>query len=246
MTSELDYYKQSSEILYLISKRVNERELYFKVSLSYSTIERKQVKSLHVQLNIEYQFIKNADGSLITCNGHNFDTWNLECMLGSCSLKNSVMIQPAFRSFGVGTYALHTIFALAKDHVPQYKAGGSLANNNHDELPDNFERRENLYKHIGFSIDNNKFSVNQVKNLNIRNKIDNIDIIDIGHVLAKTIEENYKTNNSFKQTQKRFEYFEKKSTEYQNKYFSLWRKYLLSCLSVAGLVWYKIYQWMQP
>ena len=87
------------------------------------------------------------------------------------------MIEPDFTSFGIGSFLLNEMLTEAIKHIPNYSLRATLSIN--DERNGNKERRDSLYRNIGFNISEDEINIDKISNLNLDRKFDYIKEIDI-------------------------------------------------------------------
>ena len=96
----------------------------------------------------------------------------------SCSLHSSVMIN--IKSYGVGTFVLNEIIKIANEYTPNASLEGFLSPV--DEGEDNVQRRDSLYRNIGFKIDPYKFYIEKISDLNLDRKLEYIQTLNYSNI----------------------------------------------------------------
>lgn len=177
---------------YVSNKRENEK-LYFKIDFSFSVSEDYEERiNFGMSASISYLFLVK-DNKCIAADPKEINHWEVKSYpyYKSCGFMNSIMISDNFRSFGIGSFLLNTILSIANKYVPDYSLSAGLGIG--DEREDNKERRNSLYRNIGFEFVQSKVSVDdenknttredgiyidKLSNLNLNREFDYIEEID--------------------------------------------------------------------
>jgi hypothetical protein len=96
----------------------------------------------------------------------------------SCSLHSSVMIN--IKSYGVGTFVLNEIIKIANEYTPNASLEGFLSPV--DEGEDNVQRRDSLYRNIGFNIEPNRFYIEKISDLILDRKLEYIQTLNYSNI----------------------------------------------------------------
>ena len=96
----------------------------------------------------------------------------------SCSLHSSVMIN--IKSYGVGTFVLNEIIKIANEYTPNASLEGFLSTV--DEGEDNVQRRDSLYRNIGFNIEPNRFYIEKISDLILDRKLEYIQTLNYSNI----------------------------------------------------------------
>ena len=96
----------------------------------------------------------------------------------SCSLHSSVMIN--IKSYGVGTFVLNEIIKIANEYTPNASLEGFLSPV--DEGEDNIQRRDSLYRNIGFNIEPNRFYIKKISDLILDRKLEYIQTLNYSNI----------------------------------------------------------------
>lgn len=96
----------------------------------------------------------------------------------SCSLHSSVMIN--IKSYGVGTFVLNEIIKIANEYTPNASLEGFLSPG--DEGEDNVQRRDSLYRNIGFNIEPNRFYIEKISDLILDRKLEYIQTLNYSNI----------------------------------------------------------------
>ena len=96
----------------------------------------------------------------------------------SCSLHSSVMIN--IKSYGVGTFVLNEIIKIANEYTPNASLEGFLSPV--DEGGDNIQRRDSLYRNIGFNIEPNRFYIEKISDLILDRKLEYIQTLNYSNI----------------------------------------------------------------
>ena len=96
----------------------------------------------------------------------------------SCSLHSSVMIN--IKSYGVGTFVLNEIIKIANEYTPNASLEGFLSPV--DEGEDNVQRRDSLYRNIGFNIEPNRFYIKKISDLILDRKLEYIQTLNYSNI----------------------------------------------------------------
>ena len=96
----------------------------------------------------------------------------------SCSLHSSVMIN--IKSYGVGTFVLNEIIKIANEYTPNASLEGFLSPV--DEGEDNIQRRDSLYRNIGFNIEPNRFYIEKISDLILDRKLEYIQTLNYSNI----------------------------------------------------------------
>lgn len=223
------------------SKRKEGERLYFSLEIVYTIVDyqimNEDHRNLDISMEIEYFFLLNSSGR---CERNSFikkgNSWKLKSSFNnSCSLEDSVMINSAYRSYGVGTIAMNQLLRIAKQYVPTYSLSGFLAPIDADA--NNFKRRDNIYRHVGFNINDDDFFIYRMDNLKIKNEIDGIKEVDFTQELSDAFEENYNLKNKITHLAKSEESYLKKNIELEDKKDKVW-KYLVGSWIIFILILY--------
>lgn len=226
----MEKVKSFKEKKYYSSKRKEGEKLYFSLEITYSVVDYKSMNENHrnidISMEIEYLFVVYSSGR---CERNSLNrqgnSWILKSSFGnSCSFDSSIMIQPQYRSYGVGTIAINQLLLIAKQYIPEYSLSGLLSPV--DAYEENFKRRDTLYRNVGFNINNNSFFIDKIDNLKIQNDIDGIEEVDFIHELSNMFEEKYNLKNTITGLEKSKENCWKINTELEDKKNKLW-KYLI-------------------
>ncbi len=96
----------------------------------------------------------------------------------SCSLHSSVMIN--IKSYGVGTFVLNEIIKITNEYTPNASLEGFLSPV--DEGEDNVQRRDSLYRNIGFNIEPNRFYIEKISDLILDRKLEYIQTLNYSNI----------------------------------------------------------------
>ena len=173
---------------YVSNKRENEK-LYFKIDFSFSVSEDyKERINFEMNVSISYLFFVK-DNKCFTVPGKK-NEWEITTYPDrkSCGLKNSIMIEENYRSYGIGSFLLNTILSIANSYIPDYSLSAGLGIG--DEREDNKERRNSLYRNIGFefvqskvsdgerTVDEDGIYIDKLSNLNLNREFEYIEEIE--------------------------------------------------------------------
>lgn len=98
----------------------------------------------------------------------------------SCNLHSSVMIHSQYRSYGIGTFVLNEIIKIANEYTPNASLSGFLSPV--DEGEDNLQRRNSLYRNIGFRIEPNRFYIEKISDLNLDRKFEYVQPLNVSNI----------------------------------------------------------------
>ena len=155
---------------YYISHRKKDKQLYFKVDYHYNIfIDTDNRVNFSMEARVSYLILVKDNKTYETLRSSN--DWDLSSLphRKSCSLNNCVLIVDDYKSYGVGTLLLHEILSKANEYIPEYSLSADLSFVDEDE--DNKERRDTLYKNIGFKFRTNTVYVGENKTPVTKNEI---------------------------------------------------------------------------
>lgn len=177
---------------YISTKKENEKlffELNFKINTYYDS---NSIIKLEIRVVVKYLYLLKNDRfiDIFSCDNKKEDEWlfKAERCFKSASLCSSVMIAPSYRSYGIGSFMLNEIMKIANNYVPDYSLKGTLSPA--DEGTDNKDRRNNLYKNIGFNMHEHDFNIEHISNLNLTREYNYIEILNISHILNELNKKN--------------------------------------------------------
>lgn len=174
--------------LYISNKKDNQ-QLCFKVDFDLVILHESD-KKVNFTMNayVSYLFIIEDNKCFVLpkkTNHWEIATYNKN----SCGFKNSIMIEDNFRSYGIGSFLLNTILSIANNYIPDYSLSAGLSLG--DAREDNKERRNSLYRNIGFEFVQSEVSggenstvledgiyIDKLSNLNLNREFDYIEEID--------------------------------------------------------------------
>ena len=189
----------------------------------------KEHRNLDILLEIEYLFLVDAMGK---CKKHDFikrgNSWSLEAKSDHCRFTRDIMIQEQYRSYGIGRLAINKMLSIAQEHVPAYSLKGVLANVYPDASKKNYDRRDKLYRNIGFTIEEDSFHIDRIGNLNIKQSIDDIEKIDLAEELYVVLNEKKELENDMFHLEKAREYTLGTNSNLLTRINQLWRYLIFS------------------
>lgn len=178
---------------YISTKKEDEKlffELNFKVSVYYDS---NSIIKLEIRVIIKYLYLLKKDTfiDIFSCDNKKEDIWLFDAhrAFKSASLCDSVMIATSYRSYGIGSFILNEVMKIANNYVPDYSLKGTLSLV--DEELDNKDRRNNLYKNIGFNIREHDFHIEHISNLNLDREYNYIKIVNMSHILNELNNKNH-------------------------------------------------------
>ncbi|QOP43661.1 hypothetical protein FJR45_06730 [Sulfurimonas sediminis] len=226
----MEKVKSFKEKKYYSSKRKEGERLYFSLEIEYTVVDYASMNENHrnidISMIIKYLFVVNSSGR---CERNSLNrqgnSWKIRSSFdNACTFENSIMIQPQYRSYGVGTIAINQLLLIAKQYIPEYSLSGFLSPV--DAYEENFKRRDKLYRNVGFNINDDSFFIDKIDSLKIKNVIDGIEEVDFTHELSNMFEEKYNLKNTITGLEKSKENCWKINTELEDKTNKLW-KYLI-------------------
>ena len=173
---------------FYISNKKESEQLFFKVDYHINTFENnKKEVNFSMEATASYLFlIKDNKYQDIVRKTNTFEIEST-VIYKSCSLKDSILIQSEFRSYGIGSFLLNKILSEAVKHVPDYSLSASLSMVD-DREEKNRLRRNALYENVGFKIImdensktyiNGKIQIDKLSNLKLDRKFEYIEKIDL-------------------------------------------------------------------
>ncbi|MCT7563203.1 hypothetical protein [Aliarcobacter butzleri] len=179
---------------YISTKKENE-ELFFELNFKINTYyDSNNIIKLEIRVTVKYLYLLKNDRfiDISSCDNKKEDIWLLDAhrAFKSASLCSSVMIAPSYRSYGIGSFMLNEIMKIANSYVPDYSLKGTLSSV--DEGLDNKDRRNNLYKNIGFNMHDHYFNIEHISNLNLTREYNYIETLNISHILNELNAKNCK------------------------------------------------------
>lgn len=190
----------------------------------------KEHRNLEISLEIEYLFLIDATGR---CKKHDFikreNSWSLEAKSdNNCRFTRDIMIQEQYRSYGIGSLAINKMLSMAQEHVPEYSLKGTLANIYPDASSENYDRRDKLYRNIGFTIKEDSFHIDRIGDLNIKQSIDDIEKVDLAEELYVVLNEKKELENDMFHLEKSREYTLGTNSNLLTRINQLWRYLIFS------------------
>lgn len=238
---------------YYISRRKKDKQLYFKVDYhSNIFIDTDERVNFSMEVKVSYLILVKDNKYYETLRKSN--EWDLTSFPHnkSCSLNNCVLITDNYTSFGVGTLLLHEILSKANEYIPEYSLRAELGFG--DEGEDNKERRDTLYKNIGFKfrtstvyvgenktpVTKNEIYTEKLSDLKFYKEFDSIEVLDeynIADLFCKLNKRNGDLISSNKTLANRANFYKNDNTEL----YSSLRKHkliilILSLISIT-LLW---------
>ncbi len=209
---------------FFVSKRKNKQQLYFSMNYKIDVFEDTE-KRINFSMDVEISYL------LLVKNNKCFPTlrqsnhWDLISLPSSktCSLRDCVIIQPEFRSFGIGSFILKEMLSITSEYIPDYSLSGDLSPVD-EEDEENHLRRDALYSRLGFKFqekevnnlkDNVKFIQNEIftsklSDLNFDKSYDFIEeigpykIADVIYKMSENIYQLRTQNKSYKNAYKKY------------------------------------------
>ncbi|MCT7567027.1 hypothetical protein [Aliarcobacter butzleri] len=184
----MEIIKDSKNSEFYISNKKEREQLFFKVDYHINTFEdNKKEVNFSMEAIVSYFFlIKDNKYQDIVRKTNTFEI-DSTVSYKSCSLKNSILIQSEFRSYGIGSFLLNQILSEAVKHVPDYSLSADLSIVD-DREEENRLRRNALYENVGFNIImdensktciNGKIQIDKLSNLKLNRKFEYIEKIDL-------------------------------------------------------------------
>lgn len=232
---------------YYISHKQKNKQLYFKVDYHFNIfIDTDKRVNFSMEAKVSYLILVKDNKTYETLRRSN--NWDLTSFPHgkSCSLNNCVLIADDYKSYGVGTLLLHEILSKANEYIPEYSLRADLSFV--DEGEDNKERRDTLYKNIGFKfrtstvyVDENKTPITKneiytekLSDLKFYKEFDSIEVLDeykIIDLFCKLNKRNEDLISSNKTLANRVDFYRNNNTEL----YSSLRKHKLIIL-ILGLI----------
>lgn len=176
---------------YYISHKQKNKQLYFKVDYHFNIfIDTDKRVNFSMEAKVSYLILVKDNKTYETLRRSN--NWDLTSFphRKSCSLNNCVIIADDYKSYGVGTLLLHEILSKANKYIPEYSLCADLSFV--DEGEDNKERRDTLYKNIGFKfrtsavyvgenktpVTKNEIYTEKLSDLKFYKEFDSIEVLD--------------------------------------------------------------------
>ncbi|MEV9477446.1 hypothetical protein [Aliarcobacter butzleri] len=219
-----------------VSTKNTDKKLYFKIDYNITTIEKPNSEiSISMELIITYLYLEKKD--FLNKIETTTNTWKFSSTYNKkCSLCNSVRINNLYRSYGIGTFVLNEIIKIANEYIPGFYLQGSLGPA--DEENENKERRNSLYKNIGFKLEPNYFYIEKISDLNFNrefNYIQELKILDIFNTLCEFQNKNKQLENKLKIKIEKSDFLVSKNKKYTQIVMLLF--YPLLLLSIFN-IWY--------
>ncbi len=212
--------------LYVSNKKNNEK-LYFTIDYEI-TINRYHDGQITSSIILYIHYLYLEQNFRIRKIEPKYNKWEFSSTSynQSCNLHSSVMIHIQYRSYGIGTFVLNEIIKIANEYTPNASLSGFLSPV--DEGEDNVQRRNSLYRNIGFKIEPYKFYIEKISDLNLNRKLEYIKTLNYSNIfdLLSTLQ-NEKINLEYNlkdKTNTNQEIYKEK-----NKCYKI-RKYLIYCL----------------
>jgi GNAT superfamily N-acetyltransferase len=164
-------YDKKPYTKFFVSTKRNDKPLYFKVDYETSLFKTKDILDFSIVLNINYLNFRKPNCS-------HFNKWVLFSISSydACTFDHSIMIEPDYRSFGIGSFLLNEILSEANKHIPNYSLRADLFFK--DAEGENKGRRDSLYKNIGFDVSENEISIDKISSLNLNRTFDYITEVE--------------------------------------------------------------------
>ena len=171
---ELDKIFEKKEYLKtFVSTKQKGLDLFFRVKYQTTLFRNKDINNFSIVLEINYLNHKKIGAK----DNNKWMLVSIPPYNQACSFDDSIMIEPDFTSFGIGSFLLNEMLTEAIKHIPNYSLRATLSIN--DERNGNKERRDSLYRNIGFNISEDEINIDKISNLNLDRKLDYIKEIDI-------------------------------------------------------------------
>ncbi|WP_418181367.1 hypothetical protein ACNSOL_11750 (plasmid) [Aliarcobacter lanthieri] len=166
--------------LYVSNKKNNEK-LYFTIDYEIKIKKyHNEQTTTSIILDIHYLYLEQnlrIKKIELTYNKWKFSSTSYN---QSCNLHSSVMISTEYRSYGIGTFVLNEIIKIANKYTPSASLSGFLSPV--DEGEDNKERRNSLYRNIGFIIEHDKFYIEKISDLHLDRKLEYIQTLNYSNI----------------------------------------------------------------
>lgn len=195
------YSKEIFTRYYTSNKKAN-KTLHFKLEFQVILFDMPN-REHDIEVTVFISYLLLLDDGTYSIPTRQSNTWKLVSNFSnkSCSLESSIMIREECRSFGIGSFVLNEVLSMANIYLPNYSLKGTLATN--DEFLENTERRNNLYRNIGFKIEENNFSIDTLSNLNLDRTFDYIKLLD-DYSIINTLIDFHKINEKLKEQNKNY------------------------------------------
>ncbi len=166
--------------LYVSNKKNNEK-LYFAIDYEIRIDKyHNEQTTTSIILYIHYLYLEQnfrIKKIELTYNKWEFSSTSYN---QSCNLHSSVMISTEYRSYGIGTFVLNEIIKIANKYTPSASLSGFLSPV--DEGEDNKERRNSLYRNIGFIIEHDRFYIEKISDLHLDRKLEYIQTLNYSNM----------------------------------------------------------------
>lgn len=207
---------------FFVSNKKRKQKLYFSIDYKIDVFEDSDKKvNFSIDANLSYLLLVKNNKCFKT--QRISDKWDLISIpfSKSCSLRDCVLIQPGFRSFGIGSFLLNEILSIANEFIPDYSLRAGLSYEDEKEY-ENHLRRDTLYKNLGFNFEEKEVSnndktvikkeiyIDKLSNLNLNRDFDYIEEIEpfkIADVIFKMSEKIALLRKQKKSFWNKFRYF---------------------------------------
>ena len=167
---------------FYVSTKKENIKVYFQIDYEVRIYKLlNENTSISMRLKISYISLdKNKSFQNNECDRTN--TWEFKTNVynKSCDFCSSVRIHSEYRSFGIGSFVLNEIIKIANKYIPDFSLTGYLSPV--DEEENNIQRRNSLYRNIGFKIEQNKFYIEKISDLNFNRNIDYIKEVELKNI----------------------------------------------------------------
>jgi len=199
----------------------------------------KDYRNLNISLEIEYLFLIDMTGK---CKKHNSfkrgDSWSLETKSDDyCRFTRDIMIQEQYRSYGIGRLAINKMLCIAQEYVSECSLKGTLSSVYPDASKENYGRRENLYKNIGFIIEEGSFHIERIGDLKIKQNIDGIEKVDLVEELYVALQEKRELADKIFNLEKANKYSSETNSGLRSKVNRLWNYLIFSWIIFMAIVY---------
>lgn len=164
-------YDKKPYTKFFVSTKRNDKPLYFKVDYEITITKTNDILDFSIRLNIDYLNYRIP-------NANHTNKWLLFSISGSdaCTFDHSIMVEPNYRSFGIGSFLLNQMLTEAVKHIPEHSLRANLFFK--DAEGGNKGRRDSLYKNIGFDVSENEISIDKISSLNLNRTFDYITEVE--------------------------------------------------------------------
>lgn len=167
---------------FYVSTKKENIKVYFQIDYEVRIYKLlNENTSISMRLKISYISLdKNKSFQNNECDRTN--TWEFKTNVynKSCDFCSSVRIHSEYRSFGIGSFVLNEIIKIANKYTPSASLSGFLSPV--DEGEDNKERRNSLYRNIGFIIEHDRFYIEKISDLHLDRKLEYIQTLNYSNM----------------------------------------------------------------